>query len=139
MTATTKVKWRVLALAAGLGGIVLGQTDLAKAGTKWEWTVRIEGSSPNTIASGSLLDGRYAGQALDYIGCKYNSTGWLECFARQGLTTGASKVVKCIYDEPSIGTIAAVTGLNSASVLWFQLKSGGLCKTIEIWNESDFL
>jgi hypothetical protein len=139
MTTATKTKWKILALAAGLGGIVLGQTGLAGAGTKWEWPVRIDGASPSEVASGSLLDGRFTGDPLDYIGCSYTTGGWIECYARQGLGPGLSKRVNCIVDSPSVGAVSTVSGLNAASVLRFQLKSGGLCNYIQIWNESDYL
>lgn len=138
---TTKIKWRsALALAAGLAGIVLGQTTIARAGTDWNWPVGISGASPNTTASGALTEGRFGGDPLDYIGCSYTTeSGWVECFARQGIGGGASKRVYCMQDHPSMGMVSAVAGLNSASVLVWKLAPGGLCKSVQIWNESDYL
>jgi hypothetical protein len=35
--------------------------------------------------------------------------------------------------------VIAVAGLNAASVLTFTTAAGGVCKSIQIWNESDYL
>ena len=49
------------------------------------------------------------------------------------------KRIACTTYSPSTGMVIAVSGLNAASVLSFTTASGGVCKSIEIWNESDYL
>jgi hypothetical protein len=138
---TAKGKFRAaLVLAAGMAGLVLGQTNLARAGTQWYWPVGISGTTPNVTAEGSMTDGRTGGDPLDYIGCSYSTeNGWVECYARQGLGAGVSKRVYCMQDQPSLGMVTAVSGLNAASVLRWKLAPGGLCRSVQIWNESDYL
>ena len=142
MARMTKVRLAIGA-AAVLAGLVLGVSGRAQAGLQWYWPVGISGTAPNFAASGSMTDGRFGGNPNDYIGCYYDTgSNSVECDAVQDLGSGVSKRISCTTYSPSTGMVIAVSGLNAASVLSFTTGangSGGACKSIQIWNESDYL
>lgn len=139
MARMTKVRLAIAA-AAALAGLVLGVTGPAHAGLEWNWPVGISGVSPNTTASGSMTDGRFGGNPYDYIGCYYNTgSNSIECDAAQDMGNGVVKRITCTTYSPSTGMVIAVSGLNAASVLTFTTAAGGVCKSVQIWNESDYL
>ena len=139
MTRMTKVRLAIGASAA-LGGLVLGVTGRAHAGLQWTWPVGVSGTAPNFTGSGSMTDGRFGGNPYDYIGCFYNTgSNSIECDAQQDIGSGVVKRITCTTYSPSTGMVIAVSGLNAASVLTFNTGSGGVCKSIQIWNESDYL
>lgn len=139
MTRTTKLRLAI-GVAAALAGLVLGVTGRAQAGLEWTWPVGVSGTAPNSTGSGSMTDGRFGGNPNDYIGCFYNTgSNSIECDAQQDMGTGVVKRITCTTYSPSTGMVIAVAGLNAASVLTFTTGSGGVCKSIQIWNESDYL
>jgi hypothetical protein len=139
MTRMTKLRLAI-GMAAALAGLVLGVTGRAHAGLAWNWPVGVSGTSPNSTGSGSMTDGRFGGNPNDYIGCFYNTgSNSIECDAQQDMGNGVVKRITCTTYSPSTGMVIAVAGLNAASVLTFTTASGGVCKSIQIWNESDYL
>ncbi len=139
MKRTAKLKLAI-GVAAGLMGMVMGTTTPALAGLNWNWPVGISGAAPNWSASGGLTDGRFGGNPGDYIGCFYDTgSNSIECDAAQDTGGGAVRRITCTTYGPSSSWIIAVSGLNAASVLTFTTQSGGSCKSIRIWNESDYL
>jgi hypothetical protein len=140
MTKNAKIRGLLMA-AAGVAGIVLGLSSQVRAGMKWNWPITIEGTgTANRTCSGSLLDVRNGGTSLDYIGCQYFSeTDSIECYAQKGLSDGGAVRVYCTQASPTYGMVAGTAGLNAASVVRFKTVSGGVCKSIDVWNESDFL
>jgi hypothetical protein len=112
----------------------------AQAGLQWTWPVGVSGLPPTVTGSGSMTDGRFGGNANDYIGCFYNTgSNSIECDANQDMGNGVVKRVTCTTYSPSTGMVIAVSGLNAASVLTFTTAAGGVCKSVQIWNESDYL
>jgi hypothetical protein len=134
-----KTHWTAaLAVAAGLAGAVLGQTDLARAGTNGNWPIKITTSGTSQRAEGSLNDIRSGGDAADYIGCSYTTTNnWLECWAVKGGSTAPGSMY-CITTTTLTNWISPVSRLNKASAVRIESTSSA-CKSISVWNESAYL
>lgn len=136
MQTQTKVKAALIA-AAGLAGIVLGQTNLARAGTKGAYPIKITTSGLQQIGEGSLTRVRQGGTSADYIGCSFTSdSNWMECYAVKGGTSPGS--MYCLSTTAGLGWYTLVTNMNAASAIRFKAKSGA-CLTMDTWHESDYL